>query len=79
MKLNFYFCISLFFAATALQAATLSGRVVGVADGDTITILDSSNTQYKIRLAGIDAPEKKSNLSVMWQKSHYPIWFTANK
>ena len=40
-------------------AATLEGRVVGVADGDTITILDASNTQYKIRLAGIDAPEKK--------------------
>lgn len=27
-------------------------------DGDTLTILDSSNTQIKIRLAGIDAPEK---------------------
>lgn len=41
------------------QAAILEGRVVGVADGDTITILDNTNTQYKIRLAGIDAPEKK--------------------
>ena len=40
-------------------AATLEGRVVGVTDGDTITVLDASNTQYKIRLSGIDAPEKK--------------------
>ena len=40
-------------------AATLEGRVVGVADGDTITILDTTNTQHKIRLAGIDAPEKR--------------------
>lgn len=40
-------------------ADIISGRVVGVSDGDTITILDNSNTQYKIRLAGIDAPEKK--------------------
>lgn len=40
-------------------ADLLSGRVVGVSDGDTITILDNTNTQYKIRLAGIDAPEKK--------------------
>jgi endonuclease YncB( thermonuclease family) len=40
-------------------AATIEGRVVGVADGDTITVLDSTNTQHKIRLAGIDAPEKK--------------------
>ena len=40
-------------------AATLPGRVVGIADGDTVTVLDASNTQWKIRLMGIDAPEKK--------------------
>lgn len=38
---------------------TLQGHVVGVTDGDTITLLDASKTQYKIRVAGIDAPEKK--------------------
>ena len=36
----------------------LIGRVVKVSDGDTITVLDSSKTQHKIRLQGIDAPEK---------------------
>lgn len=41
------------------HAETLHGRVVGVADGDTVTVLDSRNEQYKIRLMGIDAPEKK--------------------
>lgn len=40
------------------QAALISGRVVHVADGDTITVLDASKVQHKIRLAGIDAPEK---------------------
>lgn len=40
-------------------AELLQGRVVGVTDGDTITVLDSANTQYKVRLAGIDAPERK--------------------
>ena len=30
-----------------------------MADGDTVTVLDSNKTQYKIRLMGIDAPEKK--------------------
>ena len=40
-------------------ADTLHGRVVGVSDGDTVTVLDASNTQFKIRLMGIDAPEKK--------------------
>jgi endonuclease YncB( thermonuclease family) len=41
------------------QAATITGKVVGVADGDTITVLDADKVQHKIRLAGIDAPEKK--------------------
>jgi endonuclease YncB( thermonuclease family) len=36
----------------------LTGEVVKIADGDTLTILDGSKTQHKIRLAGIDAPEK---------------------
>ena len=36
---------------------TLAGRVVRIADGDTITVLDATNTQYRIRLSGIDAPE----------------------
>ncbi|MFA6121728.1 MAG: thermonuclease family protein [Sideroxydans sp.] len=40
-------------------ADTLQGRVVGLADGDTVTVLDSLNVQFKIRLMGIDAPEKK--------------------
>jgi endonuclease YncB( thermonuclease family) len=37
---------------------TLSGTVVGVADGDTITVLDANREQHKIRLGAIDAPEK---------------------
>jgi endonuclease YncB( thermonuclease family) len=39
------------------NAATLIGVVVGVSDGDTIKVVDASNTQHKIRLLGIDAPE----------------------
>lgn len=39
-------------------ADTIIGRVVGVADGDTITVLDASRQEHKIRLDGIDAPEK---------------------
>src|SRR6266436_2308723 len=41
------------------SAETITGRVVAIADGDTITILDSANTQYRVRLAGIDAPETR--------------------
>ena len=42
----------------AAYAETIEGRVVGVSDGDTLTMLDAGNTQFKIRLAAIDAPEK---------------------
>lgn len=40
-------------------ALTLLGEVVAVADGDTVTVLDASKRQHRIRLAGIDAPEKR--------------------
>lgn len=43
----------------ALNAAELSGKVVGVSDGDTVTVLDEANMQHKVRLSGIDAPEKR--------------------
>ncbi|MBB5018810.1 endonuclease YncB(thermonuclease family) [Chitinivorax tropicus] len=36
----------------------IEGKVVGVADGDTITVLDAGLAQHKIRFAFIDAPEK---------------------
>lgn len=40
-------------------AASIEGTVVGITDGDTVTVLDANNEQHKIRVAGIDAPEKK--------------------
>jgi endonuclease YncB( thermonuclease family) len=45
--------------ASASIADTLTGRVVRVTDGDTIVVLDTNNAQHKIRLQGIDAPERK--------------------
>lgn len=44
--------------ATFAQDA-IRGRVVGIADGDTLTLLDDSDQQHKIRIGGIDAPEKR--------------------
>ena len=41
------------------QAETLEGKVVKIADGDTLTLLTPSNQQVKIRLAGVDTPERK--------------------
>lgn len=40
-----------------VSADTLNGKVVKITDGDTLVVLDAGNTQHKIRLSGIDAPE----------------------
>jgi endonuclease YncB( thermonuclease family) len=42
-----------------VDAEPVEWKVVGVHDGDTLTAVDASNTQHKVRLAGIDAPEVK--------------------
>lgn len=56
MRLFFVVLLSL---SPLSWADTISGRVVGISDGDTIVVLDTKNKQHKIRLSGIDAPEKR--------------------
>lgn len=45
------------------------GKVVKVYDGDTITILTNDKEQVRIRLHGIDAPEKKQDFGNVSQKN----------
>jgi endonuclease YncB( thermonuclease family) len=45
------------------------GRVVRVADGDTITVLDRANGQHRIRLQGIDAPESHQAFGTQSKKN----------
>lgn len=49
----------IFLYSGGVTAETLTGKVVRITDGDTLVILDATQTQHKIRLAGIDAPESK--------------------
>ena len=49
--------VLLFLAIPALAFADFTGRVVGISDGDTITVLNNGRGE-KIRLSGIDCPEK---------------------
>jgi endonuclease YncB( thermonuclease family) len=46
-----------FLAAAPGPAADFSAKVVGISDGDTLTMLKADKTQVKIRLHGIDAFE----------------------
>lgn len=61
--------IALAVLAATTNASTLTGRVVGIADGDTLTLLDEYNTQHKIRLSGIDSPEKGQPFGQVCKKS----------
>jgi endonuclease YncB( thermonuclease family) len=53
--LPFAFLLLLSLAAGAVERV---GTVVGIADGDTLTLLDESRTLHRIRIDGIDAPER---------------------
>jgi endonuclease YncB( thermonuclease family) len=43
--------------SASAQPQTITGKVVGVSDGETITVLDAGNRQHRVMLMGIDAPE----------------------
>src|SRR3954462_7601792 len=43
--------------APSVVAEDYAARVVGISDGDTLTVLRDGRTQVKIRLHGVDAPE----------------------
>ena len=61
--------VALFVATTAADGGKLRGRVIGVTNGDTIRVLDSTRQTHAIRLNGIDAPESgtsPSNICRRW-------------
>ncbi len=49
----------LLFLSLAAFADSLTGKVVKITDGDTLYVLDANYKDHKIRLAGIDAPERR--------------------
>lgn len=56
--MRFYIGLVLLLAVSLCGAETISGRIVGVVDGDTVDVLTAEHEQIRIRVAGIDAPEK---------------------
>jgi endonuclease YncB( thermonuclease family) len=54
---SFLSAVLLLWAALA-AGESFTGKVVNVSDGDTVTVLDSDNKRIRVRINGIDAPEK---------------------
>ncbi len=74
----FIFSLLLVFFQTHLQAETLKGKVISISDGDTITLLDSTQQQHKVRLSGIDAPEKNQAFGHASKKSLSDMVYDQN-
>ena len=56
---RFLFIIFLFLTVNLIYCQdTLTAKVVGIKDGDTVVVLDSLNNQTTLRLAEVDTPEK---------------------
>ena len=59
-RIDCYACLIILlfsFSLSVVAGEIFEGRVVGVHDGDTVTLLMVGNRQIKVRLAQIDAPE----------------------
>lgn len=61
MKKIYPFLIGLFllFSGSLWAANLIPGKIIAVSDGDTVTLLTTDKRQLKVRLVGIDTPEKK--------------------
>ncbi len=46
------------FIASVCHGDIMESRVVRIVDGDTLVVLDSNKVQHRIRLGGIDTPER---------------------
>lgn len=60
-RILFIFFLFLVADQAVVAQAKLTGRVVGISDGDTFTMLLPGNRQVRIRLHGVDCPEKNQD------------------
>lgn len=63
MLKNLFLFISLFLCYLSYSQKTITGKTVGITDGDTVKLLTRDSTLIKVRLANIDCPERKQPFS----------------
>jgi endonuclease YncB( thermonuclease family) len=69
IKAQMYKALICLLIVPATAAADITGLVIGVTDGDTIKVLIVDHQQHKVRLAGIDAPEKGQAFGMLSKQS----------
>lgn len=74
MKIIFLSFLNLFF--TFCYSQSIKGKVIRIVDGDTVTLLDSTNTQIRIRLYGIDCPENGQDFANVAKKFTSDLCFS---
>lgn len=57
---------------------TYFAKVVGITDGDSIIVLTKDSQQIRIRLEGIDCPEKKQDFGQQARQSTTALCFNKN-
>ncbi|MCE1160887.1 MAG: thermonuclease family protein [Burkholderiales bacterium] len=67
--------ISLILLALVSCAVHAQPRVVGITDGDTLTVLNDDKTTIKVRLSAIDAPEMRQPFGMQSKKALSDICF----
>ena len=72
MKILIIFALYILSPSLYANAADIQGKVIRVLDGDTIEILQNK-TPVRIRLANIDAPEKKQPKKVQYIENPLPL------
>lgn len=76
---SYIFCIILFLAFSAFQNnQIIQGKVINVQDGDSITLLLDNQVQLKVRLEGIDCPERNQDFGTKAKQFTSDLAFSKN-
>ncbi|WP_437918743.1 thermonuclease family protein [Sphingobacterium sp. LRF_L2] len=75
-KLLHVFWIVLLASNTSYAQIVLKGQVIKITDGDTTTLLDNLNKQYRIILYGIYCPETGQDFGTVARKFTSDLFFT---
>ena len=68
MSKQFYAFVYILVLFAGCEEFGTSGKVVGISDGDTFTMLNNDKQEIRVRLYGIDAPEKNQDFGKVSKK-----------